>query len=292
MSQVYRSHRDGSLFKENSLLSDEQFRISLFLYIDDFEVSNPLGSSRKKHKLCAIYWVLGNLHTKYRSTLHVIQLALLCKVDSIKEYGYDEILRCLVKDVVSLECQGVYVERLRASVRGTVSFVAADNLAAHSLGGFFESFTVSHMCRFCMATQEGIQHAEVQSGAFQQRTKENLDHQVQEVLQDETMAPEYGVKRSCLLCNSLEYFHVINGFPPDLLHDLLEGIVPFELALCLKALIAKGYFSLLNLNMAIKHIRFLTKRISLRSSGKHLPQREQLGEMATKIGHFFDGYLS
>lgn len=63
------------------------------------------------------------------------------------------------------------------------------------------------------------------------------------------MAREYGVKRSCLLSDSLEHFHVVNGFPPDL---LLEGIVPFELALCLKALVAKGYFSLLNLNMAIK----------------------------------------
>lgn len=104
-----------------------------------------MGSSRKKRKLCAIYWVLGNLHPKYRSTLHAIQLALLCKVDAIKEYGYDEFLRCLVKDVVSLEHQGVYIEQLGASIRGTVSFVVADNLAAHALGGFFESFTVSHV---------------------------------------------------------------------------------------------------------------------------------------------------
>ena len=51
------------------------------------------------------------------------------------------------------------------------------------------------------------------------------------------MAQQYGVKRSCPLSESLEHFHVVNGYPPDLLHDLLEGIVPTELALCLKALI-------------------------------------------------------
>ena len=67
LSKGYRSHRDGSRFKDNSLLTEEEFRIALFLYIDD-----PLGTSRKKHKLCAIYWVLGNLHSKYRSTLHSI----------------------------------------------------------------------------------------------------------------------------------------------------------------------------------------------------------------------------
>lgn len=31
------------------------------------------------------------------------------------------------------------------------------------------------------------------------------------------------------------YFNVLSGCPPDVLHDLFEGIVPQELALCLKA---------------------------------------------------------
>ncbi|MDE0547679.1 hypothetical protein DVA76_16810 [Acinetobacter baumannii] len=51
LSQGYRSHRDGYRFKDNSLLTEEEFRIALFLYIDDFEVAKPLGTSRKKHKL-------------------------------------------------------------------------------------------------------------------------------------------------------------------------------------------------------------------------------------------------
>ena len=54
LSQGYRSHRDGSRFKDNSLLTEEECRIALCLYIDDFEVANPLGTSRKKHKPCAI----------------------------------------------------------------------------------------------------------------------------------------------------------------------------------------------------------------------------------------------
>lgn len=54
-------------------------------------------------------------------------------------------------DLVSLEQYGVYVEQLGASVKGTVLFVAADNLAAHSLAGFPESFTIKKICRVCMA---------------------------------------------------------------------------------------------------------------------------------------------
>lgn len=181
-----------------TLLKEPGFRIALFLYIDDFEVANPLGTSRNKHKLCAIYWVLGNLHSKYRSSLHCIQLAPVCRVSNIKEYGYGETLRPLIQDLVSLEKHGVYVEQLGDSVKGTVLFVAADNLAAHSLGGFFESFTVSQMCRFCMAKREEIQHKEVRPGSFQPRTVENHDQQVQDVQEDPSLAPQYGVKKAAL----------------------------------------------------------------------------------------------
>lgn len=67
---------------------------------------------------------------------------------------------------------------------------------------------------------------------------------------------DYGVKSSCALSDYLAYFHPITGFPPDLLHDLLEGVVPVEIALCLKALISKKYFSLDDLNKAIVSFPF------------------------------------
>lgn len=73
-----------------------------------------------------------------------------------------------------------------------VLFVAADNLTAHSLGRFFESFTVSQVCRFCVAKREEMQHKEVRTGYFQQR--ENYDKHVQEVSQDSTKAQGYGEK--------------------------------------------------------------------------------------------------
>lgn len=62
------TYRDGSNCKENNLLKGEEFKIAVGLYTDDFEVSNPLGTSKKKHKLNAVYWVIANLPSKYRST--------------------------------------------------------------------------------------------------------------------------------------------------------------------------------------------------------------------------------
>lgn len=61
-SEEYKSYRDGARFKDNAFLDEEEFRIALFLYIDYFEVANPLGTSRKKHKQTAIYWAIYTLN--------------------------------------------------------------------------------------------------------------------------------------------------------------------------------------------------------------------------------------
>ncbi|KAL2080249.1 hypothetical protein ACEWY4_024042 [Coilia grayii] len=247
----YHSFRDGTSFKGNALLNVDEFRIVLGLYIDEFEVANPLGTSKKKHKLCAIYWVLANLDSKYRSTLHTIQLAVLCKDSSVQKHGYQEVLRPLIQDLVTLEEHGVYVEQLAESVKGTVLYVSADNLGAHSLAGFQESFAANHFCRFCLCPRND-KDKEVRSGLHQPRTRESHDTHVQEVFHDRTMAKHYGVKRGCPLSDKLTYFHVVDGFPPDILHDFLEGVVPVELALCLQSFIAKKYVSLDSVNEAIR----------------------------------------
>lgn len=252
----YSSYRDGSHFRENAILEEDQFRIALALYIDDFEVANPLGTARKKHKLCAVYWVLANLDPKYRSFLHAVQLALLCRVNTVKAKGYPEIMAPLIKDLVTLEENGVYIEKLGASIKGTVLYVAADNLAAHSLAGFQESFIVERMCRVCMATGAEIQTTEVSSGVFTLRTKDSHDLQVQEVKQDPSRVKHCGVKSGCILRERLTHFHVVDGFPPDILHDFLEGVVPFELCLCIQHLIKKNYISLETLNQAIKEFPY------------------------------------
>lgn len=70
-------------------------------------------------------------------------------------------------------------------------------------------------------------------------------------LSDLAEAHHCGVKRQCHISDRLSYFHVTSGYPPDPLHDLLEGIVPLEIALCLGVFINKKYFSLQELNHSI-----------------------------------------
>lgn len=87
-NQQYSSIRDGTYFKENPFLSSEELKLCLNIYIDKFELCNPLGTSRKKHKLCSVYWILNNLAPGSHSALASIYLAVLCKSDDVKTFGY------------------------------------------------------------------------------------------------------------------------------------------------------------------------------------------------------------
>ena len=98
---MYKSFRDSLHCKQNTLLSGQDLRLSIGLYIDDFEACNPLGTSRKTHKLCAVYWVLSNLPPGSHSSLTSIYLAVLCKTDNVKSYGYGKVLEPLICDLRS-----------------------------------------------------------------------------------------------------------------------------------------------------------------------------------------------
>lgn len=174
----------------------------------------------------------------------------MCKTDDVNTYGYDKIFEPLIQDLKTLEELGVYVPLLGESLQGTVFSVVADNLGAHSVAGFLQSFLVEYYCRFCAGRSSEIQLHSVASGVFSRRTKELHQTHVRQVKDTGTSC--FGVKRECVFTkNSCFLFHVIFGYPPDLAHDLFEGIISVELARSLTVLISNKYFTLADLNTAI-----------------------------------------
>lgn len=106
-------------FRENKLLGESDPVISIALYIDEFEVCNPLGNSRKIHKIVAIYWVILNLPAKFRSNRHSTQIAALGKREVEGHFGYERFLDPLIKDVKCLEQTGIFVPALNQHLKET-----------------------------------------------------------------------------------------------------------------------------------------------------------------------------
>ena len=66
------------------------------------------------------------------------------------------------------------------------------------------------------------------------------------------VATTYGVNRNSIL-NDLSYFHVTSGLPPDLMHDIFEGVAVIEIKCMLSVFVqVKNYFSLTTVNNRIQ----------------------------------------
>lgn len=78
------------------------------------------------------------------------------------------------------------------------------------------------------------------------------------------------------------YFHCITGFPPDILHDLLEGIDPLELWLCLETLLERSasQWIIWTLPYSASHLNFLTELIA-----QKLPENVVVSENIGGNGH-------
>lgn len=233
--------------------------IQIQLYYDDFTVTNPIGTHFKNYKLSAVYFILSNLHPMYRSQLDSIQLVVLAQYTKVVEpYGIDALLKPILDDIKILESESIVIECHGQVYHffGTISFIAADNLGAHSLGKFQECFSAAHkICRFCRATRADFQGVHIDS-EFEQLTKQAYDAQVMAVEQDNTLVHAYGVKGRPSL-NELQYYHIIDGLPSDIAHDCFEGIVPDITLKVLTALVVEdGLFTFAELNVALANFEF------------------------------------
>ena len=127
--------------------------------------------------------------------------------------------------------------------KGTLTMIIADNLAAYALGGFFCNFSiVQRFCRFCNCSKSQLDE-NLPLSTFVLRTKNAYDDNLRAVLEDPNLAVLDGIKDSSPL-STLSYFHVADGFPPDLCHDLFEGFAVDVMSNVVIAFIKDGFFDL------------------------------------------------
>ena len=123
---------------------------------------------------------------------------------------------------------------------GTLSQVCGDNLGVNGLFGFVESFVADTPCRTCIGHKEEFQTNFLEED-FVLRDTDTYTGHVEESLHNVAAVSDNGVKRDSIL-NSLGYFHVATNIAPDIMHDLLEGIIPMEVKLVLSRFIYDDHF--------------------------------------------------
>ncbi|XP_065664658.1 uncharacterized protein LOC136086294 [Hydra vulgaris] len=115
-----------------------------------------------------------------------------------------------------------------------IASVSADNLGAHTLA-------VDHKAISLRYTEDSCSL----------RTISNYNTYLQAVKSYSANKAIFGINKSCSL-DRLPNFNVIKSSPPDLHHDILEGIVPLLLKLTVQKLIENKIINLIQLNYKIK----------------------------------------
>jgi hypothetical protein len=141
--------KDGELYKQNPFFMANPSAYTMMLYSDAIELVNPLGAGRGKHKVIQIFFSLCEISKHLRSKIDRIQLVAVFKEKLIKKYGFKKLYEQLVKDLKKLE-EGVVVDfPVKRVVKCGVLIHPCDNLEAHTVGGFSQSFSSGFICRFC-----------------------------------------------------------------------------------------------------------------------------------------------
>ena len=250
---------DGSLFQTHPLFSSDPHALQVIAYYDELEVVNPIGSYISKHKLGCLFFFLANVRPQFRSTYKAIHLVAVARSQDIKKYGIDDFLTPFVEDLKELYCDGVAVSVLgkdRTFYGGLLAFLA-DTLAAHELGGFKGSMSFAlRICRSCMITSSQLKKCLVESEC-QLRNAETHFEQCDLLTGplQEHYSTTFGINRLSIL-EEVPGFSVVTGLPHDIMHDLFEGVVPYELKLFIRHCVCSKYFTIETLNERINAYDF------------------------------------
>lgn len=247
---------DGSNMRAMQFENDVNY-IFFEIYYDDLEVCNPLGS--RTENLGMFYYRIANIDVLYRSKLSAIRLWAVVKSKNIKKYGMDNILRPLVADFKTMSNGWeMNVDGQVIRFKGFLNSVIADTPAANSLLGFKEGVGGAFdKCRRCQCTNPDMQ-TKFREEDFTALTQQNYIQKCRALRQagtkglQERLKTVYGINRETMLLQCPN-FNIIDHTPFDIMHVMLEGIIPYEVkqVLC-KLIMEDNAFNLYDLNDEIK----------------------------------------
>jgi hypothetical protein len=288
--------QDGFYFQNHAFITAHPDCLVFSFFMDDYEIVNPIGSHRKKHKLTGLYWLLLNIPNSYRSKLSAIQLLGIVKVEDVKQFGITKIFEPFIADL----CRLYHGVEFGSSVLrgkkwyGLLLFVLADTLAAQELGGFKVGVGKAMApCRTCDIKKSDFNRVKHERDCDLRDEEEhyercrqlgvyNLTHGQNDLATYRYWSQYWGVNRKSILCD-IPDFKVTKCILQDPMHILLEGCLREEIHCLLHYLILeKKYITLNQLNWRIQNYSYSADELKDRPQTIELKQIQKLTKVNRK----------
>ncbi|XP_066602015.1 uncharacterized protein [Prorops nasuta] len=223
-TNLISNYIQASSWKEKNVNFEKKIVFPLFLYYDDYETNNPLGSHRGIAKVGAVYDSVPCLPPHLQSKLDNIFLVMLFNTIDRQVLGNHCIFSKLIAEINYLETEGITV-RVKGEIKKmyiSLELLTGDNLGLHSMLGFNESFRSHYSCRFCLIHKSNLDKVFHENQCIL-RNVENYNKNVTNI--DPASS---GIKDPCVFHN-VNGFHLLKNSNVDIIHDLLEEVCQYDL---------------------------------------------------------------
>ena len=83
--EIMRDICDASYVQTHPVHSRNKNALHIVLNVDELEMTNPLGTNTRKHKIVMFYAMFANVQPAFRSQLSTIQLVAIAKSAHVKK---------------------------------------------------------------------------------------------------------------------------------------------------------------------------------------------------------------
>ncbi|XP_044578609.1 uncharacterized protein LOC123261159 [Cotesia glomerata] len=218
----------------------EKIVFPILFYQDDYETNNLLGSRKGLGKLGTVYIIYPCLPPSLRSKVENIFLLSLYKCEDLQYVTLKTMLSRAIIELKSLESTGITIRTSSGQhkIYFSLAGVIGDNLAVYSMLGF------------CLINRADINSTFDESDCIL-RTDENYKNDLLKNNPAET-----GITRPSVL-SDIKSSNTIDLLTVDVMHDILEGILEYDLGLILNYFIKEAkFFSLDNFNDRIESLYY------------------------------------
>lgn len=268
-------------------LQNDEVAIPLYIFFDDFEPLNVLGSHSGVYKLGGVYVYIPCVPPEAQAKLQFIFLGMLFFSNDRSSYGNNRVFSPFIDALNVLQTDGVPItHHLYSKVKLVPVSLIGDNLGLNSVMGFVECFVAHHYCRICRSHKNEMSY-QIEENSATLRNSENYDTDCE--LGNPTLT---GIKERSVW-NKLHNFHVVQNISVDIAHDLYEGALDIVITEILKRFINElNYFTLATFNDRMKKHNFgpIERNTNLAPITEEMLQkcsiRASASEMLTLFSHF------
>lgn len=244
----------GELWKKKYMpnFTDNEIVLPLYIFVDDLETGNPLGSHAGKNKFGAVYASIACLPPHLSASLSSIIFSTIYYSEEKKESDNKSVFKILIDELNYLRENGILINlgNLTKQVKFQLVAILGDNLGLNGICGFVECFKAKFCCRICKISADDYAQYTVEDDS-KLRNRDNYTKDIASKNESET-----GIKEECVF-NKVNGFHIVDNLSVDLMHDVLEGVCVYVIRSLLYTFIfEKKYFTLQMLNMKIATFDF------------------------------------